>query len=218
MPPLTLVEEVVLLALDDRTGALRPMPLRAFDLALAGAVLADLALRGRIDTDPGQLTVLRAEPTGDPLLDPALEVLAKAGAPAPVAEWLNVLSQRHAALESAALDRLVARGMLRREDRKLLWIFGARRYPTADGTERAEVRARLSALILGDDLPDPVDAILISLLRASHLTATLFSGAEFRARAARVENLAKMDLVGREVAAAIDSIGLAVATMSPPPM
>lgn len=202
---LTFVEELVLLALDDATGAPRPMPVMAFNYAIAGALLADLALAGRIDTDPQQLVVLSREPLGDPLLDRALATLA-AAAPQPVAHWLSIFSQDRTELETTALARLVDRGILRREDKKILWVFGVRRYPTVDNQERTEVRTRLAALILGDDLPDPRDAVLISLLVASHLAYSIFSGPELTARSKRLATLAKMDLVGREVAAAIDTV------------
>ena len=217
MPHLThtFVEEIVLLALDDTVGALRPMPVMAFNYALAGAVLADLAVAGRIDTDPQQLVLLSAAPTGDALLDPALAAIAAEKESKPVGYWLSVLSSWRHELETAALDRLVAQGILRREEKKILWVFGVRRYPTVDNQERTEVLTRLSALILGDDLPDPRDAILLSLLIACHLADRIFAGSEFNARADRIATLAKMDLVGREVAAAIDHVTRAIATAIP---
>jgi len=98
----------------------------------------------------------------------------------------------------------------------VLWVFGVRRYPTAHHEERTEVRTRLAALILGDDLPDPNDAILLSLLSASHLAATIFAGPQFKARSVRLATLAKMDLVGREVAEGIDIITRAISLMAPP--
>lgn len=210
---LTFIEEIVLLALDDATGALLPMPTMAFSYALAGAAICDLALLNRIDTDPEQLVVLSAEPTGDPLLDRALRTIVNTRTPLRVSGWLNVLSEDARNLEAAALDRLVARGILRREEKKILWVFGTRRYPTLDNQERTEVRTRLAALILSDDLPDPRDAILISLLTASHLAPRIFSGPEFNARSERLATLAKMDLVGREVAANIDTVTQVMRTL-----
>ncbi len=214
-PHLTFIEELVLLALDDDTGAQRPMPVMAFNYAIAGALLADLALANRIDTDPKQLVVLNRDPLGDPLLDNALATIAAEPAPKPVAYWLSIFSEERPALEAAALARLVDRGILRREEKKILWVFGVRRYPTVDNHERIEVRTRLAALILGDDLPDPRDAVLISLLTASHLAASMFAAPEFTARSARLATLAKMDLVGREVAAAIEAVTYALRSALP---
>ena len=51
-------------------------------------------------------------------------------------------------------------------------------------------------------MPDPRDAMLISLLRGCRLTDNIFQGPEFASRGERLATLAKMDLVGREVASA----------------
>jgi Golgi phosphoprotein 3 len=201
-PPITFVEEIVLLALDDETGAPLPLPVTALGHGLAGAVIADLAVAGKVDTDAQQLTVLDRTPTGDLLLDPWLSLIATDPQPHPVTHWLTMLSDRQQEIEKPALERLIARGILRRQDKKILWVIGLRRYPTTDGTERAEVRSRLGALILGEELPDPRDAILLSLLAGCRLTDRIFNGPEFSAREQRLATLAKMDLVGREVAAA----------------
>ena len=77
-----------------------------------------------------------------------------------------------------------------------------RRYPTIDGKERIEVRARLSELIIGNDLPAPRDAVLLSLIHGCHLSEYLFAGLDLAAYQERLELLAKIDLVGREVSAA----------------
>jgi hypothetical protein len=203
---LTFVEEIALLALDDETGALRPMPVMAFSYALAGAVLCDLAMLNRIDTDPQQLVLLSREFTGDPILDRALARIVNTATPLRVSGWLSQLAEDSRNIEAAAFDRLVERGILRRADKKILWVFGVRRYPTIDNRERTEVRTRLAELILGDDLPDPRDAILISLLIASQLADRIFAGPQYRARDERMATLAKLDLVGREVAASIDTV------------
>lgn len=212
MKPFTFTEEIVLLALDDKTGAPLALPVTALAYGLAGAVLADLAVAGKIDTDESKLVLLDATPTGDTLLDPWLALIAADKKTHPVAHWLSVLADRKNEIEQPALDRLLSRGILKREDKKILWVIGLRRYPTIDGHERTEVRTRLGQLILGDDLPDPRDAILISLLRGCHLTDQIFAGPEFAARDQRLATLAKMDLVGREVAAATTEAIIALST------
>lgn len=212
MKPFTFTEEIVLLALDDKTGAPLALPVTALAYGLAGAVLADLAVAGKIDTDESKLVLLDATPTGDTLLDPWLALIAADKKMHPVAHWLSVLADRKNEIEQPALDRLLSRGILKREDKKILWVIGLRRYPTIDGHERTEVRTRLGQLILGDDLPDPRDAILISLLRGCHLTDQIFAGPEFAARDQRLATLAKMDLVGREVAAATTEAIIALST------
>ncbi len=208
------MEELVLLALDDQTGKPLDLPPSAPGYGLAGAIILELSLAGRVDTDLQQLTVLNPAPTGDGLLDPWLSLFQTTRPPGSVMFWLRELSLRQDEIRQAATDRLIQRGILRREERRLLWVFGVRRYPTVDGAERAEVRTRLSRLILGNDLPAPRDAILLSLIHGCHLTGHLFAHLDLKAASARIETLAKTDLVGREVSAAtvnsLDVLGRAL--------
>lgn len=214
---LTLAEELALLALDDKTGERLDLPVNALGYGLAGAMILDLSLAGRIDTDLRQLTVINPAPTGDSLLDPWLSLLQAAPRPESVMFWLRELALREEEIHQAAVDRLIQRGILRREEHRLFWVFSARRYPTLDGTERTEVRTRLSHLILGNDLPTPRDAILLSLIHGCHLSERLFAGLDLEARKNRLETLAGTDLVGREVSvatvAALDVVGRALSAI-----
>lgn len=202
-PPLTLVEEIELLSLDDKTGAHLPQLPESLAYGLAGAILADLEMAGRITTVGKVVEVLDAAPTGNALLDPWLDRLASESKNHAIGYWLSVFSEEKPAIESAVLDHLVERGILMRSDRKILWVFGRRRYPTVDNEERMEVRARLAKLVLGEETPPHFDATLISLLSACSLLQPLLTGGECRGREDRIESIAQSDAVGREVAAAL---------------
>ena len=91
-PPLTLLEEIVLLSVDDETGAHHPLPPFALGLGMAGAVLADLSMAGRISTDGPQVKALNADPTRNPLLDPWLALIAKESQEHSVHYWLSILA------------------------------------------------------------------------------------------------------------------------------
>ena len=211
---LTLAEEFALLALDDQTGKQLDLPANALGYGLAGAIILDLSLAGRIDTDPSQLTVVNPAPTGDKLLDGWLSRFQAAPQPKSVMLWVRELALGEKEIYQAVVDRLIQRGILRREERRLFWGLSARRYPTIDGTERTEVRTRLSQLILGNDLPTPRDAILLSLIHGCRLSEHFFTGLDLKARRSRLETLAGTDLVGREVsvatAASMDVVGRAL--------
>ncbi|MCX6924821.1 MAG: GPP34 family phosphoprotein [Verrucomicrobia bacterium] len=216
---LTLAEELTLLALDDKTGRQLDLPFNALAYGLAGAIILDLSLAGRIDTDLQELMVINPAPTGDNLLDYWLSYCQTALEPKSVTFWVRELAVRQEEIQQAAVDRLVQRGILRRQERRLLWVFSLRRYPTIDGTERAEVRTRLSQLILGNDLPTPRDAILLSLIHGCHLSEYLFAGLDLAVHKERLELLASMDLVGREVSAATAaSLGMVSRALSEMPV
>ena len=55
LPMLTFSEEVLLLLLDEREGIFLSVGKNTLELAMAGAVLMELAFAGRIDTDLAQV-------------------------------------------------------------------------------------------------------------------------------------------------------------------
>lgn len=209
---LSLAEEIYLLALDDTLGLIKPLPTAALDYALAAALLMELALRDRIDTDLTTLKVTSVMPLGDPLLDDTLQELLQQPEPQPTSFWLERLAERSQRIEERTLARLIEKGILKQENRRVLWVFKVRRYPLLDDREVKEVRTRLRELILGDAIPDPRDAVLISLGSACRLLHDLLTAAEADQARSRIAALARLDLIGREMASAIRGIERSVAS------
>lgn len=220
-PPLSLTEELVLLSLDHVKGSHLPLLPEGLAFGLAGAALSDLEMAGRIETAGGSIRLRSAVPPGDPVLDPVLSSIALEPASHPIAYWLSVLSDRKEEIEQGALESLIARGILRREEKKILWVFGVRRYPTVHDEERVEVRTRLVRLIAGEEIPTRFDATLISLLTACGLLSSIFTLEEISGRAGRIAAIADSDPVGREVASVlrelVEAIVLAQSTSAPTP-
>ena len=219
-PPLTLVEEIELLSLDDKTGAHLPLLPEALGYGLAGAILADLELAGRITTGGKVVEVKNSAPNGNSLLDPWLALIVSEPATHPIAYWLSVFSDEKPTIESAALDHLISRGILKREDKKILWVFGLRRYPTVHNEERVEVRTRLARLIQSDEPPPQFDATLISLLNGCSLLSSVFTEWHLEGRSDRIQASASSDPVGREVAESlrqmIEALMMAQSTTATP--
>jgi golgi phosphoprotein 3 len=200
---LTFPEEIVLLLLDDETGALNPLPQSVFSIVLAGAGLMDLAIRNRVDTDLDGLTIVDRTPLGDGILDDLLVRVAAAADRAAgrldITEALYEGAQRAEQYQSQALRRLVAGGILREESGRHLWVFRARRYPIVDDSEQQEVQSRLRQLLMSDDIPDPRDIVLVCLVDACGLMRFVLSPDEIKATEPRVRQLRKMDLIGQAV-------------------
>ena len=219
-PPLALVEEIVLLSLDDTTGAHLPLMPQAIGYGLAGAVLADLEMAGRIATRTKCVEVLNAAPTGNLLLDPWLQRIADQEKCHSISHWLLVLADEKHDIDTAVLDHLNERGILKRQDKKILWVIGLRRYPTVHNEERVEVKTRLARLIQSEEPPTHFDATLISLLQGCYLISEVFGADLLDGRSARIATIADADTVGREVAAAsreaIDTLMLAQSSTTSP--
>ncbi len=196
---LSFPEEIVLLLLDETTGEFVPMPEAVFAVVMSGAALMDLALHNRIDTDLEKMTVVDSTPLGDDILDEVLAGLGKKGATLGIIDALYDGAVNAEEYRARALRRLIARGILKEQNGRHLWVFHTRRYPVLDGSEQREVRTRLRQLLLTDEIPDPRDVVLVCLIDACALAGFVLSAAELDAAAPRVEQLRKMDLIGQAV-------------------
>ena len=214
---LTYYEEIMVLLLHDENGTFLPVSEHTLNRALTGAVLMDLAFANRIDTDPERLVVIDTSPTGDPLLDRTLARIAGEESAANGRAWIETLSAEEASAEqagtirAAALDKLVKRGVLERREEKFLWVFRSRRYPTIDGKVEQEVKKRIADVLFSDEIPHPRDVALICLVDSCNILRTIFSKREIDRAEPRIEQLRKMDLIGREMAGAIADIERAIA-------
>jgi len=93
----------------------------------------------------------------------------------------------------------VAKGVLRLEEGRFLWVFADRRYPKGPlgEAEVREVRARLRAALLNDEIPDPQDALLVGLARSAGLIPLILSPEEQELAGRRVDQVADLEELGR---------------------
>lgn len=214
--PLTLIEEFLLLALDDQTGQMHPLAPSTLDCATAGAVLMDLTLRNRIDNDLRDMFVTDSTPTGDEMLDPVLMLMSLAPVltPHPIAYWLRNFADEGMAFREQALRRLEDRGIIKRQNMKILWVFGKRRYPLIDDKEVREVKMRIMGAVLGEEIPSPHDIMLTGLAESCGLFQYLLSKEDAEKAAPRISQVARLDLIGQAVAKGVADIDSAIAQAS----
>ena len=215
---LRFAEEIMLLLLDDDGGEFVRVPEWSLQCALAGAVLMDLALENRIDTDLEQLILVDSTPVGDDLLDPTLARIAQATERHDTRYWIQHTAQHADRIRERVLERLVDRGILQRRDERLLWVFQSRRYPVVDGKADREVKLRIMAVLLSDEIPDPRDIVIVCLAEACGLFRELLSRRELEHATARIEQVRKLDLIGQAVSQAVWDIEVSLAIAMQPPM
>lgn len=203
-----LAEELALVLLNEESGYFEPVGAWSLSCVIAGSVLADLSLEFRIDTDAESLTLLDATKTGDALLDPVLEEIVSAPPPAHNAQyWIEKTAPRSDQAMDIILDRLVEKGILD-HDPGGFWslsrqVTRAGTYPADDGSTRMEVTKRVLRTILDEEIPDPRDVILISLIAACNAFPLLLTEEEYEQAKERIDLLCRMDLVGQAIGAAV---------------
>ena len=210
---LTVAEEMLLLVLDDNSGTFITEPDININYALAGAVLADLALKGRIEADPDKLFVLEPKPTGDAVQDAVLARIAEADEVKDTAYWVAEIGQRGEEVREHLLARLVERGILKRVEEKVLWVFETRRYPTVDGREEREIKRRILDTLLSEGAPSHEDAVIISLADSCNLFRQMLGDRELENLRARIETIADSEAIGLAVGETIRQVRASVAPM-----
>lgn len=203
---LTLVEEVALLTVDPKSGALRGDQVCSVPYALAGAVLFDLALAGRIDTDTEAITVLSSAPTGHSIQDELLADLAAQPGPIDVRRWVEQIFVSRKDLEERALAQLIDRGLITLETTRRLWVIEVHRFPLVDGRPQQLVQDRLRDAILGDAIPPTRDIMLVSLASACGLLGSVLTPEQVSARTDRIEALSTLETIARNVSRAIATL------------
>jgi Golgi phosphoprotein 3 (GPP34) len=208
----TLAEEVMLLSLDDESGAAKDRSSAAW--AVAGGILLELAMAGRVTVTDGRLAVTDPTPTGVALLDGRLRQMSEwtqRGGRRRVTDWLT---KDQAKAVSATVESLCARGLVVEERRKALGIFPVTRYPEADGTVEQELRSRLSAAVLDGAVPDERTCGLVALLQAARLHGLAFPDLPRKQVDPRMAEIAQGQWVGDDVREAIRNMQAAVTTVT----
>lgn len=163
---LLIVDDLMLLLMDDDGATVRGAG--TLHYTLGGALLTELALLGRIETDESgilngpRVTPVGDEPLGDPLLQSAFDtVTAKTQRVQPLLMALG------ADLWKVVRDRLVERGLLRPEEKRILGVFRSTRFPAGDAQHEAQLRARILRVLVDGEAADARTAAVIGLLHAS---------------------------------------------------
>jgi len=214
--PLFLYEEIMLLALRDEQGTIATgFP----EQVLAGAILAELLLDGRIsveDTKKKLVNLLDSRPSGDPIIDECLEKMTTAKRRASLQTWVSRLAGTKN-LRHKAAQRLCDRRILRADEDKVLFVFKRRIYPEIDPVPEKKIIDRLRDAIYNDHAKlDPRTVVLVSLANGSDMLRQTFGRKELKSRKKRIERIENGELTGkatREVIAACQTALIVAAIM-----
>ncbi|MEU8313516.1 GPP34 family phosphoprotein [Micromonospora sp. NPDC048169] len=211
MDGLLLTDELVLLAYDD--DGVNRLGSPHLGYGLAGAVLLELALAGRVEVADKRLVVTDPAPTGVPLLDEALATVGTGRARKPK-DWIGKLAR---GLPDRVLGGLVDAGVLRRESGKVLLVFPRTRYPSPTGAQppaETAARQRMAAALTTDGPVDARTAALLTLTRAVGLDRKIFRELPRQRVKARIEEIAAGDWASDAAKKAIEEMQAALLVAS----
>ena len=174
----TLAEDLLLLAFHDEQGTVvRPARTDVLPFAYAAGLMMDLALLGKTQEVDGLLQVTDPTPTDDPLFDSTVKRILESDQRLSLAEWLSRLARATPDLEQQLLERLVSKGILRREEKKILWIFSKTHHPMQDADHERSIRDDIRRVLLAGESADARTKVLVSLIYTINLTPEIFPDA-----------------------------------------
>ena len=204
---LSLPDELILMLLNEQNGYFHQVPGWDLNCAVIGAVLAELSLRSRIDTDLDSLHLVDRTETGDPALDPILEQIAEEPAPRNAQYWIERLAAQAESVIDLTLDRLVDLRILEHHDGDFWTLAAAKWYEdlrgaAQEGSVGQFIKTRVVKALFTDEIPDPRDVIVICLVNACDVFRIMFELDEETEE--RIAFVCQMDLIGRSIAAAVE--------------
>ncbi|RPI26686.1 MAG: GPP34 family phosphoprotein, partial [Acidobacteria bacterium] len=202
---LNLPESFCLLAFDAKAVRLAALPESNIVRVPAACAVMELALRERLDWDLNVVRVTDKRPTNDPVLDRVLEKVIE-DSPQSIADCLRQIFNKASELEQEILRGLVAKCILSYRETKVAGLFRTQRLVVADPRPLAALRDDMRAVLMGNQIPDIREAVLVSLLNTCGLFAGILAEDEIDQCRSRISQLSQLDLIGQTLARLIHEI------------
>ena len=170
---LNLIEEFLLIALDDEKGQF-VIDSTHLSYGFAGAVLLELAVREKINVSNDRLELTNSAYEKEVVINKTIEMLKESSKNRKIDYWVKELASRAKELKDDTLKGLMHKGILGKEEHKILWIIPNTKYPTQDITPENKIRKRLHDVMLEGAESSPRDIMLLSLIDVSELTREAF--------------------------------------------
>jgi Golgi phosphoprotein 3 len=217
--PLSLPEEVLLLALHDEKGTVAMDS--TYQYAIGGAALAELLMRERIrlDTSKKKLVhLVNAKPLGDPLLDECLLKLSNSRKPASAQTWVSRFAGVKN-LKHRLAKQLCDRGILKTDRDKVMLLFSRRIYPEIDSRPEQALVGRLrQAIFTESNQLDPRTVVLVALADSASLLKNVFDKKELKTRKDRIARIVEGEAMAEATKEAIEAVQAAVMIASITPI
>lgn len=208
---LALFEEMFLLCIHEEKGTVIASKDNDLRYGLGGAVLAELALIGKINLKDNQrLVLLDATPTEDDILTEALETIATSEKERKTGYWINVFSEKPDKLRKRLAKRLIEKGVVIEEDGRLQWVIPAAISPEQSASAKYIMKNRIRDLTLASAQAELREIALLSLVKASNLLDVIFIKDERKLADRRIHELVVAEALKNPAMQTIEAIAVAV--------
>lgn len=168
---LSIAEGLYLIALDDEEGRLLAAAEKTILPGLMSASVLELYIQKKLKLAGGHVEVVDSSGTGNGILD---AILSKIHSGAELLETIKNLEHNFKDIMQDLNVLLAQRGILQKEETKLLWIPLSERMDNANYAFEEEIRNNLKAMVFKSAKPSPAFAVLMSLIYDCNILEEVF--------------------------------------------
>lgn len=208
----SLTEELFLLSLREKRNTISLSYSAALPYALAGAMLVELTLSGKIqfDKDKRVIAIDNPQSEADERMNELLTQIHELAKPRKITYWIRTAVGEGKKFEKKLLATLITRGILRDEEKRLLWVIPSAEYSDQDASAKYLRKQNLRDIILGGKTADQQSIALFSLLKAIDLLDNIFTPDEIKVASSRVNEIVKHESIDDTVIELLEFISSAV--------
>src|SRR4030042_6376485 len=210
---LPLYEELYLLALDEEKGNLFSFARKSIAYPLAGAILAEVALLGKLGVgEKLRLVLSDATPTGDPIFDGALEQIRISEKAHKPSYWVSALSEEPKKLRQNVAERLVEKNVMVQDEKS---FFRQEPVPGIESTvpDKFQIKHQLRSLILSNGESDLHRLALLEMIAAGDLLGLVFTQDELETADQMIHKKFLTAALENPVLQLVEEIGQAVSSV-----
>ncbi len=171
---LTFLQKIVLLALDDK-GWFGTSE-HKIKFGLAGAILFELYLQGRIGFANEGVTVLDPKSTDNVVLDRVLNLIKTSKKPHSLRSWIQRIVYKKLLLRKTILKQLIQEKIISKEEYSLMMVFYQTKYPLLNIGVKRKLQEEIYESIVSDKPLTEHDIMLLSVMNNCKMVRKNFGG------------------------------------------
>ena len=189
-------EKYVLLTINDEKGNV--VYGYAKTLGFAGAILMELSNLELIELVDKKV-ILKKDYSTDPILHEALQLIANKKKPPKVQSALQLISSKMHKKFDVVIEDLIGKGILAMEEKKVLWVFNVKHYPTQNAEPENQIKSALRGIVLYGNHPELENLQLLSMIDSVDLYKEVFTKEEMKKAKKKTKELIKGNAIGSDV-------------------
>ena len=207
---LTIPDKLFILSIDDHKSTVNSSVTNALPYGIAGGLLAELALAGKIRVEKERLVLVDPSGIGDDLFDDLLATILNERKPRKLSHWITSIGGNHPFKQVS--NHLAGQNVIRIEKKRFLWVIPYEVYPQVDASAKYWVKQHLRSIVLAGEKPEPADIILLSLLKGCGLLPLVFTQDERKSARKKLNELVEGEVFGEYVKETLEEIESATMT------